>query len=275
MKFTTLSLFLIFCLKAHALTITSLNIEWFGRGGVISGSPVDEYRVQRLRDFLLYQIPASDVLVLQEITAVELLQDSFPEYDCKTYEPRFNHQHVVLCALTKYTSDFFEIEGVDLGSYGLRPGNVLSITYGKGGLFRRKKTLNIVGVHLKAGRFESQVRLEQINEIVADESLGRRAIILGDFNSYPKESTEGKKDDEELINELLSPLGFSQAQYEGSTFLSRWPRRFDHAWHKGVVVESTTVYGPCNEESVARPYDDFGFYNRFISDHCALQLVLE
>lgn len=202
LKLTTLSLFLIFSLKAHALTITSLNIEWFGRGGVISGSPVDEYRIQRLRDFLLYQIPASDVLVLQEITAVELLQDSFPEYDCKTYEPRFNHQHVVLCALTKYTSDFFEIEDVDLGSYGLRPGSGLSLTYGKGGLFRKKKTLNIVGVHLKAGRF-------------------------------------------------------------------------DHAWYKGVVVESTTVYGPCNEESVARPYDDFGFYNRFISDHCALQLVLE
>ena len=275
MKTTTLTLLALFCLSTHALTVTSLNIEWFGRGGTIAGTSADEYRIQRLRDFLLVQIPVSDVLVFQEITDVELLEGSFPEYECKTYDPRANHQHVVLCALPKFNSEFFEIKEVDLGSYGLRPGSGITIEYGKRGLFRKKKTLDIVGVHLKAGRFESDVRLEQINEIIADESLGKKAIILGDFNSYPKESTENELGDEELINQILAPLGFKQAQYSGATYLSRFERRFDHAWYKGISLTSTKVFGPCNEESVARPYDNFGFFNRFISDHCALQLVIE
>jgi hypothetical protein len=275
MKLITACFYLIFCIQANALTVTTLNIEWFGRGGVISGSSIDEYRIQRLRDFLLYQLPASDVLVFQEITEVELLQGSFPEYDCKTYRPRANHQHVVLCALNNIKTDFFEIEDVDLGSYGLRPGSGLKVPYGKRRLFRKRKKLNIIGVHLKAGRFETDVRLEQIKEITKSGDLGSRTLIIGDFNSYPAERTEREVGDEELINLILSPLRFKKAQYEGSTFLSRFPRRFDHAWYRGIDLKSTAIYGPCKEESVPRPYDNFSFYNRFISDHCALQLVFE
>ena len=275
MKLITICFYLLLSIQANALTVTSLNIEWFGRGGIISGSVADEYRIQRLRDFLLNQLPASDVLVFQEIIAVDLLQDSFPEYDCKTYAPRANHQHVVMCALNKINTDFFEIEDVDLGSYGLRPGSGLVVPYGKRRLFRKRKTLHIIGVHLKAGRFETDIRLEQIQEIIKSQDLGSSTLIIGDFNSYPAERTERELGDEELINQILSPLRFKQAPYEGSTFLSRYPRRFDHAWYRGINLESVAIYGPCKEESVERPYEDFSFYNRFISDHCALQLVFE
>lgn len=269
MKKLLILLFAVVYTPTYALTITSLNIEWFGKGGTLRGTIDDEYRVKRLRQLLLEEMTPSDVFVFQEITEPELLQKSFPEYDCKTYPLRSQHQHVVLCANTPGTIEFFQVKEVALNSFGLRPAAGITIKLAP------KKKLNIIGLHLKSGLRDSALRLDQLRELVKKTEYLDNAVIIGDFNAYPKEATTLEKDDELLFDEILAPLGFSQAYYEGGTFLNRSQRRFDHAWVKGVNLVATSVFGPCRKDSLQNwRFMDFGFYNRFISDHCALQVEI-
>jgi hypothetical protein len=266
----TLLLLLIFLQNtAFALTVTNLNIEWFGRGGIKEGTTVDEYRGKRLHDLITNQIPKSDVLVFQEITAPELLQATFPKWQCESYETTARrHQHVMICVRPEaFISKDVDYQ-VQLGSFGLRAAMIVNVKYGE------NKKLSIVGVHLKAGPNDTGRRLEQVKKLADSTKISQQALIIGDFNTFTKDRTGLAKDDDQLMADLLSPIGFKQVEFEGNTYISRYPKKLDRAWLRGELVPTAQVYGPCREKSAPWPYANYSFYKRFISDHCIVQVKL-
>lgn len=260
---------LLFTLGAEALTITSLNIEWFGRGGSIKGEMTDEYRRARLRDFLLNQIPATDVFVFQEITNPQLLQVYLPELDCQTYNSdTTRHQFVVLCARMAMELQTTANHNVQLGNPHMRAAIVGTVKSGSG------KRTQIIGLHLKAGPDHTLMRLDQVRQLDPDLHSEIPTIVIGDFNTYPKDRTGLPLNDALYMDQIFQIHQMTQVPLEHPTYLGFKNRYFDRAWVRGANIEQIRVFGPCNESSVPPPYSSQGFYKRFVSDHCALQVQL-
>lgn len=263
------SLFLTF--QSLALSVQSLNIEWFGRGGVISGSSEDEYRSKYIKDFLKISEKNIDVYVLMEITNPELLVNIFDGYTCDTYKADIlPHQFVVLCVKEEIMIESqtdFTLQGT---SKRLRPAH--SVVVRKNGMNYR-----IIGLHLKASVESSLTRIKQIESLahgplVSDE----RVIIIGDFNTFAKDHTGNMYSDSVMIDQILNPLGFNQTKEFENTFLGRRPMVFDRAWIKGMNLNSIELYGPCVHKSeVSTKFDNRDYYERFVSDHCSLKLVVD
>jgi len=160
-KIAFLSLSLLFfgqVVQASSLKVTSLNVEWYGRGGVISGTPDLEYRNKTLKDFLTTAVPKTDVFVFQEITEPDMIKALFSELECFTYDAGTSrHQHVVMCAEKEAITEMSVNYGVRLGNFGLRSALI--------GKFKFKDTeeFTVVGLHLKAGPYATDVRLNQMN----------------------------------------------------------------------------------------------------------------
>jgi endonuclease/exonuclease/phosphatase family metal-dependent hydrolase len=256
-------------LTIHALVITSLNVQWYGRGGIISGSEKDEYRDLRLKELITKQVPASDVLVFQEITAPHLLVKAFSEFKCHTYDAfKKRHQHVVICAKEEIIISHAVDYAIQLDSRGLRPAMILNVADENG------DEVSIVGVHLKAGPKDSAKRLKQVSLLTKGTYLTNKMVIIGDFNTFPKERTGLSEDDHILMNDMLGKKGFTQVGGDTTTFIGDYIRTFDRVWLKGLEAKNYKVYGPCSQGSLAAPFSLRSFYTRFISDHCLLQLEI-
>lgn len=254
----------------QALSVASLNIEWFGRGGRIEGNSDDEYRQKRLQEFLVNELPKSDVYAFQEIMNMEQFKAMLPHLECHTYsEDNLRVQHVVLCADPSIILSKGVDEPTRLGRFGLRPAVVLKVKDHDG------SEVSVATFHLKAGRDSSETRLDQMRAFAASSLITEKSIIIGDFNTYDKGSTGLAADDKELISDVLSPIGFADVENTVATFLGYNNRIFDHAWVKGLGSSSAKVVGPCNQSSVSKPFSSYGFFKRFVSDHCALYLTTD
>ncbi len=252
------------------LTITSLNIQWYGRGGILEGSQDDEYRDERIQQFLTEEIPESDVFVFQEVTDSARISALLLNYTCFTYHSqKITHQHVVICSKPEFIISSSVEYAVQLNSPGLRPAMILNIKY-------EGKEIAIAGVHLKAKRASTDIRIKQINALANSSLLGENTIIIGDVNTYDKLSTEREYDDSEIFDQLLAPLNYVQSKNgtDSHTYLSFAKRLLDRVWSRGVEIKTHEVYGPCNWGSVSEPFNNVSFYKRFISDHCAVQITL-
>jgi hypothetical protein len=259
-----------FSFSIQALTITSLNIEWYGKGGTIYGTSKDEYRDGHLRDFLTNQIPKTDVFVFQEITDTERLSSVLPHHTCHTYEIKSGaHQHVSICVLDGDQAIFAVAEEVKVGRSNLRPAFSAKLANG----------LNIVGLHLKAGTRETDLRLEQVENLassrIVDASLHPKALVIGDFNTFSIDRTLRERDDVDLIDSIFSLSGFTRTAHNTPTYFGYRSKIFDRVWSRGVSIKRAEVFGPCRKDSVAFPYSKHGYYGKFISDHCALQVEVE
>lgn len=253
--------------SVSALTITSLNIEWYGRGGTLYGSSADEYRDEQIREFLTKQIPSSDVFVFQEVTDTHRLSRVLPRHTCQTYEvKRGGHQHVSICVLDSEDAVFSVDLAVQVGRGNLRPA------FGA----KLKNGINIIGLHLKAGTRDSETRLEQVEKLVnsplTDPKFNPRTLIIGDFNTFEKERTENEADDVELMDEIFEMTGFLRTAHNTPTYFGYQSRIFDRVWSRGLSIKRAEVFGPCRRDSVVFPFSQRGYYERFISDHCALQV---
>jgi endonuclease/exonuclease/phosphatase family metal-dependent hydrolase len=263
-----ISIFLSFSVKA--LTITSLNIEWYGRGGTLYGSSQDEYRDRQIKDFLENQIPKSDVFVFQEVTDTQRLSKMFPEYTCSTYEVKNGgHQHVSICVDTNLSASFSVDREVQVGRSNLRPAYAAKL----------KSGINVIGLHLKAGTKETDLRIQQIEKLVnsplTDPKLNPRTIIIGDFNTFESDRTMREVSDVDLMDEIFELTGFNRTAHNTPTYIGFGARTFDRIWSRGLVVKRTEVFGPCRRDSVAFPYSQRGYFERFVSDHCALQVEVQ
>jgi len=253
--------------QAASLKVTSLNVEWYGRGGVISGSPETEYRDKTLKDFLTKNMPKTDVFVFQEITEPEMLTDLFSELDCFTYDAgTTRHQYVVMCAEKGSITKTGVNHAVGLGRFGLR--SALLGTF----KIKDKADFNVIGVHLKAGPFDTAVRLNQIRALAEKVDPSAHTLIIGDLNTFSKERTGLEKDDNELMSDLLKVKNFSEIKNKTPTYFGYKPKVFDRAWGANLSTTSSKVYGPCDENFKDSPFADKKFYERFVSDHCALQV---
>lgn len=265
-----LTLLLFFPILSSALTVTSLNVEWYGRGGRINGDSSQEFRDREIVQFLTSEIPASDVYVFQEITDPVRLASLFPTLNCSTYEvENQSHQFVVICAKEDIVESFDAEFEVQLGRGGLRPAMILNL--------KEKSTshvVSIVGLHLKAGTRETQTRLNQIEKLANSLKISKKSLIIGDFNTFPFDVTGNWKDDHELMEDILTPVGYHHIENRVPTFLGRFPKTLDRAFSRGLEIQSLRVYGPCQKGSVQIPYQNERFYNRNISDHCAVQVKL-
>jgi endonuclease/exonuclease/phosphatase family metal-dependent hydrolase len=260
--------YLIFIIgNSYALTITSLNIEWFGRGGEISGTIEDEYRVSYLKKFLLKEIPPSDIFVFQEVTNKELLQNMFSDYKCYSYDRDTRHQFVVICVKDYEVLGYKSDELISLASNGLRPAMGVHILYGE-------EILSIVGVHLKASPRSFMKREKQVELLAMSPLHMDKSIIIGDFNSFPSLATGSDLDDAVKYNDTLSSKNFFHLDNLLPTYLNNNKRILDHVWARNVSIEKFDIYGPCRKDSVNGVFQSRSYYERFISDHCALQVIL-
>ncbi len=264
-----LSLSIIFSFSIKALTVTSLNIQWYGRGGSMYGLPSDEYRDEKIKDFLTKQIPKSDVFVLQELTDTARISALLPNHFCETYgDGGRGHQNVSICVKNNSQAIFSVDEDIAVGKR-LRPAFAAKLDNG----------INIIGLHLKAGSKETDLRLDQIESLInsplTDSVENPNTLIIGDFNTYRSSLTRNEVDDVILMDGVFGQTGFTRTAHETSTYLGYGQRIFDRVWSRGLVVKKAEVYGPCRRESVKFPYSKAEYFRRFVSDHCALQVEVD
>lgn len=256
--------------QASTLRVTSLNVEWYGRGGVISGTPDREYRNQTLKEFLTEELPRTDVFVFQEITQPEMLTELFSNLDCFTYEAgSSSHQYVVMCAEKGSIKKKEVNHEVGLGRFGFRPALIGSFQFKGGHIF------NVIGLHLKAGPNDTSLRLDQVKALVKEIDPLEPTLIIGDLNTYSKERTGLEKDDNELMSDILIEKNFLEVENKIPTYFGYRPKVFDRAWVANLKNTESKVYGPCDENFKDSPFADKGFYERFVSDHCALQVEFD
>lgn len=262
-----LAVALLLCCFAEAATVTSLNIQWFGRGGIKEGEARDEFRQERLREFIFTQLPATDVFVFQEITQPMMLQNMLPELSCFTYTSAAQkHQYVMICHKREWSVFWTANYQVQLGREGLRPALVGKFRNASGASFM------VVGLHLKAGPYSSETRLQQVRALEPQLSAEGKVVLIGDFNTYQKEKTGNMQDDTSYMNQHFLQYGFQHAELPAHTYLSFSKNKFDHIWTKGIRETRIGVTGPCLEDSTKWPFASYSFFRRFVSDHCAVHL---
>ena len=295
---TRLSLALVFLLIfniSHAevkvknkFTITTFNIQFYGIGGKVTGTSKDETRDPYLQAFLKDSVPASDIIVFEEIVDVPRLQNILPRnWQCLSYEaPLEKHQHVVLCHSPRFNfvreaSDDNDIIDEVAGEEGtLRPALTTIVTDING-----KKLFRIVGVHLKANPEYSKLRVSQ-TEIIAKYlgSLKKSklpVIIVGDFNSYNQPDNRETQNDVELFLNTFngSSLELKRIPNDLFTFRNSYgQQQFDQFY----ISDSLRATGPlhifevCNARNVvAENLIDIALYNKHISDHCPVSAEIE
>jgi len=268
MKYFLLVMLCWFSSQSHAVTVTSLNIKWYGRGGDISGDASSEYRNATVKGFVKSFVPQTDVFVFQEITDPDMLMNVFKNLDCFTYEMQSSrHQFVVMCAKEGTLKSFTVNHEVRLGKNGLRAALVGNFE------FKDKSKLKVVGLHLKAGPEDTRTRLGQITQLQPSLIEDVPTLIIGDMNTYRASRTGLEKDDAFLIGERL--VGFEEAFNTVPTYLNFGGRVFDRAWGRGLENLSAEVHGPCSGDDGASLYTMRDYYKYFVSDHCALQVKFE
>ncbi len=262
----------VFLFQIHflqALTVTSLNIKWFGLGGKLEGVASDEYRTDHLLDFVHNQFQTTDVFVFQEIINKELFYKIMQPYQCLSYEASGGkHQYVVICYKGVELVKSFVNKEVQLKRFGLRAA--------MGAVFKEgNELIQVVGVHLKAGKRNTQTRIAQINELTKDfNGNDLSTVLIGDFNTYKKESTLFEFDDDVYINIALG-AEFKVVADHPPTYFKWGGRYFDRVWLRHLNLESVQVKGPCDPVNTEFPYLEKGFYNHYISDHCALTVKVK
>lgn len=256
--------------KAAALTITTLNLQWFGQGGVMEGHPADEYRSQYVKELVDSQLQKTDVFVFEEVMDVEVLRKALPGLTCKAYEEdRIRHQHVAFCWKLNQSVSVTTVESVRLGQSGLRPAVRAEFKTAAG------KTIAFYGVHLKAGSDASTERMRQMQALRAAIPAGENAVLTGDFNTFTKDKTGLPEDDHVTMQ---AALGAEFAETGGTrwTYIGNYPGRvFDRVWARGVSVSNFNVQGPCTfPQQWGRLYKH-SFYTRFVSDHCPVSFTVD
>lgn len=255
------------------ISFTTLNVRWYGLGGVPTGGDNSEKRDATIRKHLDDNALWADVMAFQEIVDVsrfvtKVIGDSYncESYDSDSADPR--HQHVVLCVrqglrLETAEDDNYTIEDLTLGR--LRPGVHGNVVDSRGEVLA-----HVVAVHLKAMPQERETRMTQMR-ILGESLHGMKqrhpTVILGDMNTF--------EDEDDEFNEILQGFGLNIQEIESTaeyTFRTRqYTGKFDRVFVSGLsAINGPSVAGPCNSTD---PVALDRYYNE-VSDHCALHVKL-
>lgn len=281
--------FLLFSLTSLAGTrVTTLNLKWFGVGGELSGKFSDEYRSPWLKEFLKEYLTSTELFIFQEVVDLELLGTLMKQLDfnCHSYSNKSSkHQYVVIClkstlAIVPEAGDdnivFEEVASVDNSK--LRPAisGVVINSQTKSPLF------HVLGVHLKAGKFESELRIKQVKLLAQRVSEFKDkipTILLGDFNSYSIKENEFQIDDLASFDSILNNVNLSRVNHHFRfSFKSfNYGYLFDHIYlSSNLEFSNIDIFSACNQSfSNSTRYKNISFYNRFISDHCPVSIDIQ
>jgi hypothetical protein len=281
-------------LATRDLQVGTMNMEWFGAKVTDPRSPkpipIDPKQVQKrldtVRDFFATIVKPQDVMVVEEIVDVNALLSVLPTgWSCMGYTTPANalQQKVFVCAAPQYGfanvpyDDNKTIEQVASEPVWSRPAVRLDLTDKAG-----NHILRIVGVHLKSGPDFSLERIRQAGVIGADLAKGDKVptVMLGDFNSFETNLNHQPKRDVEMMLEQfrIADSSFAQAPtnlpytYRHGHLQSS----FDHLFYNsGVqIVKAPEVFAVCSQNKGGSGYNDIGFYNQFVSDHCPVQATI-
>ncbi len=273
---TSLVLFFVFSLSAFAgqVTISTFNVRMYGYRND------SEVRDPVVKKFIFETMPASDILVFEEIMDVARFKKLMPEnWSCLSYDHLTPHQFVLLCHSPKFSfkrepnddNDVIDEVGGPKGT--LRPAVTAIVTDLKGNsLFR------MVAVHLKALPDYSNVRIDQAQVIarwlsnVKEPNLP--VIMTGDFNTYTTQMNGQSENDIQLIQRKMDDanLKISHIPNELFTFKTKYgASQFDHFYVSSSlkVTKPLNVFEICNSDSPAQNDQmTLEYYNNLISDHC-------
>ena len=282
---TRLLLLILFILAASAsqakttqLTISTLNLKWYGLGGFMWNAPEMEFRQDNFKKFLSQELSDSDIIVFSEVVRNEDLLDLVSDtMDCALYDGgRERHQHISICydrnklRAEKYDEDFV-IQEVDLGSTGFqRPAIQAKICLKRGPCL-----LQVIGVHLAAG-LNSEKRAEQVQFIHANLIRQRKmlpTVITGDFNSYIKQQSGLEEDDMTTFEKILSAgtRRFRSVTGHITTYNSGdRARAYDHiVTTSDIRTLSTRGYEACSRKpNFNKKFIPFSSFRKHFTDHC-------
>lgn len=260
---------------AKDVSITSLNIRFYGQKSWKNEKKHLEQRDESIREYMDRNNLYTDVIVFQEILDIDRLETEVvgEEYRCVSYNRSHrNHLHVVICHkptvrfLISDEDDNYIIEGSDLGRY--RPAVHGVVADGRG-----KKLFHLVGLHLKAGKDDEYKREQQVDVIadyLANETINQLPMVItGDFNTNASEA------DDQL--EGYNAYGLDLYELDNpNRYTFRVPEigfKFDRFFvsEQTEVTSSIQVAGPCN----SRDMDQVATYNEEVSDHCAITVRLK
>ena len=156
---------------ATTLSVTTLNLKYFGLNGSPDNQPSDEARDPTINAYLDQNRLRSEVMVFEEIVDVPRLESGIvgPDYNCTSYDnPSEIHQHVVVCVKSGLRFDLapdddnYLLEDVTLDNIKYRPA-----VHGIVGLVGGADLFHLVGVHLKAMPECGDIRVKQ-TQIIHD-----------------------------------------------------------------------------------------------------------
>lgn len=275
--------------RAAQLSVFSFNIAWYGLGGSLDNSPIDEHRDNDLARIVADAFETQDVGIFEEIVDVERFKANIvPRHtSCQSYKhDEQKHQRVVVCvkAPLKFkalpSAPGFVWNDVAIGK--TRPAVVGRVTDADGATIA-----NVIAVHLKSSPEYTSVRKAQAATIAAHikrelNTAREPVLVIGDFNTFPG--------DVEIIQDELSRSGTRFLLLRNPspfTFNNRrYQNKFDHIYFAGPAEPSTfaMVAGPCNtveslgakspefqsEFTIRTHLDDLDDWNRMVSDHCLI-----
>jgi endonuclease/exonuclease/phosphatase family metal-dependent hydrolase len=252
------------------LSFTEINLAWFGLNGDLKNKLGSETRVATVRSFLQTNKLLTDVMVFAEIVDIPLLEKKVlgNQYQCQSYKnSNPKHQYVVICHTRDYRLDIaddadnYALDSLNLDGR-LRPA-VHGILKNKEG----KRMAHIFGVHLKANPNKSDVRMEQVQNLVQylhEETDNDPVVVMGDFNTFDSDAEVMSNSFEEAG---LVELEFAEPYTWASAFENYQPAKFDRVWLSREWVTNVSndhIKGPCSSgdnKLIAK-------YNKEVSDHC-------
>ncbi len=273
-------------LSAKELTITTLNIRWYGLGGEFNGHIGDEYRDKYLDEYLFEHTPKTDVFVFQEIVDTDRLSELMVRrnYNCLTYHRTLaKHQHVMFCVSKSYKivraprEKNFEIEESAIDKQRSRPALHGVITD-----LRGKKLIHLLGLHLKARPDHSRTRMKQIEAIgnyLKSSKISIPTVMVGDYNAFTARQTGNPHNDmtyfEKFFKVNKTPMKYVRQKYR--TYVSgKVKSQLDHLMYTdNIEVKGFAISEVCkNYTNDAKRFKSASYYRKFVSDHCRLSYKL-
>lgn len=266
----------------------TMNMEWYGIGGAMSGEPSDEYRDPFFKEFFAKYLADVDVLMLEEVVDVGRLSQVLPDRTCTSYESNdYKHQHVAVCLKPGFRfdkeadDDNYAFEDIArMGNSRLRPAlhGVLKRADGS-------PVAHLIGLHLKAMSTEGEMRAQQVDLLalrIRDLKDQLPVVMMGDMNTFPGNKAGTKVADVDTFKKIFKDRKVNMTFLETAapnTYKS-FPlaSKFDHIVVSDGVkqVGDVSVFIACNQpERNAPRFESTEFYNRVISDHCPVTVSLE
>lgn len=253
------------------LNIVSFNIRCFGFNGDYFARKPTESRIDFLKSFLEANFSETDIFVFQEIMDPLVLNQILPEgFKSYTYEHDYErHMFVVLACRKEYDITSFQtIAGTTIDDKRSRPA-----VYGQV-VFNSKPILDLIGVHLKSNKDNTENRNNQcrmIAEFIDELPLKLPRVLTGDFNSHAKEKTHKAQDDLTYMQEILKEQ-LSLADHGKSTYLATPDSvKLDHFFTKDLEVLDINVYELPNYSGTS----SFKKYYKEISDHLPVRIKIK